>query len=668
MWKFVFICIILSSAISPSRPEESDEESGDDSQPDPRSVEKVLQRALDLHRQSMNQSTKRPMRSRTSQHDEGARAVLDALNRPSTSGINLPPQDTQDDDETGTSIDDIDADPNYCPEVLKLPKMDVSFETMQRIIALRDSGRSHDKIKKLYTWYDRKYYSRFVECVQRGHKRSEISRLLGESVYKTFSDARARGFPIRGYKISEWARREARLLGLTREFHASRSWLDKFKRNFRVSSRKVTKIVSQNQLDKRSGDLAKIEEFRETFTSRSQYFRQKLIFNVDQTGFNLEQSTARTLSHKGERDTILHAQNRNKQTHSYTSQPVITRSGHLAGKIALLFKEDGGKFGPRVSKKIEQLESEYGNIKMYAGTSSIMTNEIQHHWCKDVLVDLISESEKRSAEDDFDRSTRNASQLLRGRDQGMDDDDVGCFAEARDSHNCSRLTWPKSVNCDNVARRHARKLCLNEPKGLILYDHYSNNKPIGQWARAYNIKPMIIPERTTSDLQPLDVIFNRQYKIFVNRITEQAHYDDMIGDVTSREGIMNMHSLIWNQLSSPIYRDMIRWAWHKTDANFDNNEISHVPPMMVRAVQFAFNETHCDIDTCTDHPFTRCSHCGKVFCLRHFLARTCFHNDSSANVAPIDRHDALRLMGDLTDDDDEELFFEDSDLAQREAV
>lgn len=166
---------------------------------------------------------------------------------------------------------------------------------------------------------------------------------------------------------------------------------------------------------------------------------------------------------------------------------------------------------------------------------------------------------------------------------------------------------------------------------------------------------MIILERTTSEVQPLDVGFNRQYKIFVTRIVNQAHLDNMIKDVTSRDGIINMHSIIWNQFSASGYREMLAWCWHKTDPNFEPNEVSGGSPLMVRANQFAFTETACSVESCQHEPFIRCAICGKVLCLRHFLERLCFHDTQVEKSSQIDRAEALSTWGDVDDEFDEEM-------------
>lgn len=187
---------------------------------------------------------------------------------------------------------------------------------MKHILYLRELKRPHDKIKNLYRWYNHKYIPRFRKCVARRYKRSEVYRTIGEKTYGIFKQTRAKGWPVRGYKIREWARLESRKLDFP-SFFASRSWLDNFKKKFRIRSRKVTKVVSQHFLDKQRGDGMVITEFREKYRDLSKFFRNKLIFNVDQTGFNLEQSTDRTLSHQGERDTVLHAGSRNNRSFVY---------------------------------------------------------------------------------------------------------------------------------------------------------------------------------------------------------------------------------------------------------------------------------------------------------------------------------------------------------------
>lgn len=108
---------------------------------------------------------------------------------------------------------------------------------------------------------------------------------------------------------------------------------------------------------------------------------------------------------------------------------------------------------------------------------------------------------------------------------------------------------------------------------------------------------------------------------------EEAFYNDSLNSVTNREGILNIQSLIHNQLSSPQYRDMILYAWRNTDPNFNRGELSSYPPKMVSNIQFEFDAaSRCQVPGCSRHAFIKCAHCGKLLCHHHFINRTCVHN------------------------------------------
>lgn len=111
---------------------------------------------------------------------------------------------------------------------------------------------------------------------------------------------------------------------------------------------------------------------------------------------------------------------------------------------------------------------------------------------------------------------------------------------------------------------------------------------------------------------------------------EEAFYEDTIGTITSREGIINVQSLMHNQLSSPKYRDMILSAWRNTDPTFNATILINNPTKIVDDVQFEFDPAEkCQVAGCQKHAFIKCTHCGKLLCHHHFMNRTCFHQPQS---------------------------------------
>lgn len=195
-----------------------------------------------------------------------------------------------------------------------------------------------------------------------------------------------------------------------------------------------------------------------------------------------------------------------------------------------------------------------------------------------------------------------------------------------------------------------QRYCVERrPKFLLLMDCWPGQR--GRKAQVMStrlleagVRIMTIPPHATLKLQPLDVSFNRQHKIFMHKITEEAHMRGVIRDITTRAGIANIQSLMWNQFSSIAYRDLIKNGWRNTDPDFSTAEL--FMPIeegvdVVNAIQFGFDSSHkCEYqdengDGCANHGFVQCSHCGKILCLQHFMERVCFHEESDDNLGEL---------------------------------
>lgn len=159
-------------------------------------------------------------------------------------------------------------------------------------------------------------------------------------------------------------------------------------------------------------------------------------------------------------------------------------------------------------------------------------------------------------------------------------------------------------------------------KSLLLSDYWSGQRQPNIYSVVKGCKRLEIPANTTSRIQPLDVYFNRQWKVIARRIFDHVQLDDIAINLSERNNIICLNSLTHNQLSSPLFVPMIKYAW------FESGYIDHHPGDVksVHDICFNIDATSCQQSTCRLSPFIQCSHCRKAICFEHFFEAYHFHN------------------------------------------
>ncbi|EFO99095.1 hypothetical protein CRE_17956 [Caenorhabditis remanei] len=163
-------------------------------------------------------------------------------------------------------------------------------------------------------------------------------------------------------------------------FIGSDSWLLGWKRRFGVSSRKITKFVShvrhktRQQIEKDSQDFVNM-----TNQILPQYLPSS-VFNADQSGFQLEMTTGRTLTLTGSKHVHCVVQSVSSTTHSYTVLPLIASDGTLHPKLFVTLKEKNGRFPKKGHKKCS-------NLVVTCHSSHIMTKELMKEFFRKVVFD-----------------------------------------------------------------------------------------------------------------------------------------------------------------------------------------------------------------------------------------------------------------------------------------
>lgn len=346
----------------------------------------ICERAAQILKKSGSPISPRTCGQFESEANELARQLTSNVNigDSSSSSQGSPPKKSKDDDE-------------YCPDVELIPgsKRKIKLSSLKNIIDLVNRGASEKTIKAKYNWYRRQYIDKIKECYSRGGSHSSKTQNINESVLERVKAARSAGKPIHDYMIRHWALRRADEINF--DFSASNHWLENFKNRNGIRSKKVTARKSSAQRRNEPSLSDSVMVFQDRFEQLSPLFPKRLIVNVDQSGVNYEISNERTLSFRGERDTILNIDSANRATHSYTIQPTISRDGRIIGKLLICLQEPDGQFGQRVKKKVEELEKEFGNIKVIASRSGKMSTELMTEWFnQQLLPDLRRQLDLRS--------------------------------------------------------------------------------------------------------------------------------------------------------------------------------------------------------------------------------------------------------------------------------
>lgn len=131
--------------------------------------------------------------------------------------------------------------------------------------------------------------------------------------------------------------------------------MHKFKATHSIGGRKITKFVTRSQIL----ETTNLQELAETFVAKARLDIQRVgpanTYNSDQSGFNFELHSGRTLHTKGVKKVNAVVQRVNSTTHSYTVQPILNAEGEFTQPMLLILPEPSGSFGPVVKQRLFQV-------------------------------------------------------------------------------------------------------------------------------------------------------------------------------------------------------------------------------------------------------------------------------------------------------------------------
>ncbi|GBN35976.1 hypothetical protein AVEN_22431-1 [Araneus ventricosus] len=332
------------------------------------------------------------------------------------------------------------------------------------------------------------------------------------------------------------------------EFKASESWVKKFKNKHGIRQRKVTKFVSKRETATIEETLASAATFRKQALKLIPNFNKDYVINTDQTGCQYQSNYNRTLAVKGSKTIFVKRNDMNKVTHSYTAQYSLSLSGKVLPKVFICLQEATGNFGPRVQKSVNRYAEKYRNVVIKSSKSGKLTSGLYIDFLNDCLKPYVREEQ---------------------------------FLLLLDS-------WGG----------HATPEIHDE----IFQDD--------QQLSTCTIK--VIPPKCTPLLQPCDVYFYRQVKNLIKRLQNCAYLIENDREINSREDCIKIQSIVHHQLSSPIFREMIRYAWYAAKLSKEREIFYNV-----NEVCFPTNllKNRC---SCEQSSFINCARCQNIFCFQCF--------------------------------------------------
>ena len=240
------------------------------------------------------------------------------------------------------------------------------------LASVQKNYRMVKSLQQLYRW---------EASVERGGTNADKLAFIGEYVLQKFEEACDRRSIVHDMNLRLWALEAKNQVDLP-QFVAGKWWIWNFKTAHRIVSRKITTFRTQFTFE----DIDNIKNIAESFVSRVKSSIPAVgveeIYNADESGFNLEIHSGRTLAKLGVKTVEATIQSVSSTTHSYTIMPIISASGRLLSPLYIVLKESTGTLGPIVQRTLFRPV----NIYIGASKSGKLTSEHFKTWFSEVYL------------------------------------------------------------------------------------------------------------------------------------------------------------------------------------------------------------------------------------------------------------------------------------------
>lgn len=277
-------------------------------------------------------------------------------------------------EDTALSTDVADSNSDSC----SADEEELNYENKRKAVEYWRSGKrknySIETVRKRYRYVKSvRQLRRWAHQLNQGGTYKEKLHRISEYVLKNLQTAVNAGHIIHDIDLQKWALQAQKEIGHEDvRFKASHHWLWKFKKSHRIVSRKINKFVTRKTIENEQEIRTKADKFVNEVKSYIEKYGTQNVYNADQSGFQFEIHSGRTLTVEGTKQVECVVESVSSTTHSYTIQPTINAEGKLLSPLFIILKETKGEFGPIVEKNLFRPD----NVFLVASKSGKITSGI----------------------------------------------------------------------------------------------------------------------------------------------------------------------------------------------------------------------------------------------------------------------------------------------------
>ncbi|OQV17289.1 hypothetical protein BV898_08687 [Hypsibius exemplaris] len=187
--------------------------------------------------------------------------------------------------------------------------------------------------------------------------------------------------------LTKWARDATTSVELS-GFQVSKSWISKFKKMRNIVDRKITEYVTKKMMEDEPDRYIAAADLVEHVKGLILLYGPECVLNADQSGFEYEIHSGRTLRTRGLKKVRACVQFITKMTHSYTIMVTIDANGKLLSLLFIVMQEiTGNSFGPQVQQGLFTTP----NIFVTASNSGKMKKEHLSVWLEQVFFPNVAD-------------------------------------------------------------------------------------------------------------------------------------------------------------------------------------------------------------------------------------------------------------------------------------